>query len=304
MEPRRGAALVTPLLVYKLITINMLSSIIPSTLYSVKIDDALLISLHRGSIEAGRPGIAIPSIDLDLARLPHDRRAAARSALFRLANAGRISRVRRDLVVLPDVTGISDVSIADLVDAVAIRPYLITAGAALAHHELTDQHFFDVVILVANPTTTFDWRGQTARFFAVEHDNIWGAGSPSGPQIATAERALLDALNHPRYGVGFTHVLDAMRRAHSRDQKFLSRLERAVEHYSAGAARHGARSCARRIGLIVETLFGEKAARPYAKLIGSNRAPVLLRPSGSRHGQVDPKWRVVVNAPLLVKGTK
>ena len=139
MEPRRGAALVTPLTVYKLITINMLSSIIPSTLYSVKIDDSLLISLHRGSIEAGRPGIAIPSIDLDLARLPHDRRAVARSALFRLANAGRISRVRRDLMVLPDVTGISDVSIADLVDAVATPPYLITAGAALAHHELTDQ---------------------------------------------------------------------------------------------------------------------------------------------------------------------
>ena len=282
----------------------MYSSIIPSTLYTVKIDDTVLISLHRASIEAGRPGIAIPSIDLDLARLPHDRRAAARSALFRLTTGGRIARVRRDLVVLPDTTGLTNVSIIDLVDAVATRPYLITAGAALAHHEFTDQHFFTTVILVANPITNFDWRGQTACFFAVEPDNIWGAGSTRGPQYATTERAILDALNHPRYGVGFTHVIDAIRLAQTRDQKFLTRLERAVGRYSAGTAHHGSRSAARRVGMIVENLFGEAAADPYLAMIGSNRTPVRLRPSGSRHGRVDTKWRVIVNAPLTAEAAR
>lgn len=44
------------------------------------------------------------------------------------------------------------------------------------------------------------YRDETATLFAVNSDSIWGADGDR-PWFATPERALVDAVNHPRYGV-------------------------------------------------------------------------------------------------------
>jgi predicted transcriptional regulator of viral defense system len=203
--------------------------------------------------------------------------------------------VRKDLLVLPDTTGLLGVDMTDLVDAIAPQPYLITGGRALERHDLTDQHFFGVIVLVPGRVQKLLYRGQSATFLLTDATNIWGWQEGVRPQYAVAERAIVDALNHPRYAVSLTQALDALLLAATRDQGFMDRLLETVIRYRS-------RSAARRVGLVVERFFGADAAAPYRGLIGENRAPVLMRPRGSADGPVDHTWRVVVNAILEPEG--
>lgn len=222
----------------------------------------------------------------------------AQEALQRLARAGRVVRVRRDVVALPDAAGLLGIDMADLIDVITPDPYLITGGAALERADLTDQHFFGLVVLVPSRVRQLRYQGQTATFFTADPASIWGADGDKHPCFALPERALIDALNHPRYGVSLTLALDALLLAASRDPEFLDRLLAAVRRYGAGPKGHNARSAARRMGLLVDRLFGGDAAAPYRELIGANDAPVLLRPGGRESGHVDRTWRVVVNAAI------
>ncbi len=260
------------------------------------VEDLVLRELHRAAREAGRPGIAIPSKDLAAAARRTGDRVAAKQALTRLVAAHRVVRVRKDLLVLPDTTGLLNIEVDDLVEAIAPKPYLITAGAALAHFDLTDQHYFGLAVLVPTEVAKLTYRSQTVKFYKTDPANIWGSKRGVGPRYARPERALVDTVNHPRYGVSLTQCLDALIRAEARDPEFLDRLFTAVSRY--GARGHSSRAAARRLGFIVERLFGLHAAEPYRDLVGPNRAPVLLRPGGSHEGQVDSTWRVVVNAVL------
>lgn len=261
----------------------------------VAIDDLVLRELHRAAITAGRRGVAVPSRDLDIVATKVGGRRRAQDALQRLTRSGRVLRLRRDLVVLPDATGLHGLDIADLIGIVAPEPYLITGGAALERAGLTDQHFFGMPVLVPSRVAKLSFQGQTATFFATDPASIWGAVGGTRPWFASPERALVDVLNHPRYGVTLTQALDALLLAASRDPKFLARLLATVERYGAGRKGHNSRSAARRVGLLVDRLFGADAAAPYRGLIGVNEAPVLLRPGSNDAGPVDPEWRVVVN---------
>jgi predicted transcriptional regulator of viral defense system len=265
---------------------------------TMTIEDQVLRELHRAALEAGRRGIGIPSVDLDAVARRTGDRAAAEQALKRLVQAQRVVRVRRDLLVLPDPTGLLSVEMADLIDGIALRPYLITGGGALEHFDLTGQHFFGLAVLVPSEVTKLRFRGQTATFFKTDPTNIWGWDAEARPRYALPERALVDALNHPRYGVSLNQAADALLRAASRDPEFLDRLLAAVQRYRSGSRGHSSRSSARRVGFVVEQLFGPGAAAPYRDLVGSNRAAVLLRPGGSSSGPVDSSWRLVVNAVL------
>lgn len=267
-------------------------------MYAMTIEDRVLRELHRTALDAGRSGIAVPSSDLDaVARRTGDRTAAAQ-ALNRLIRAGRVVRVRRNLVVLPEVTGLLGVDLVDLIDVVAPKPYLITGGRALAQFDLTDQHYFGVAVLVPSEVAKLAYRGQTATFYMTDRSNIWGSEPGERPCYALPQRAIVDALNHPRYGVTTIQALDALLLAASRDSGFFDRLHNAVTRYSSGSKGHGSRAAARRVGLIVDRFFGAQAAEPYLDLIGPNRTPVLLRPGGPDSGPVDHRWRVKVNAVL------
>lgn len=255
----------------------------------MSLTDRVLVSLHRASVLAGRPGIAVPSRDLDPAARGSDRRSAT-EALSRLVRAGRVVAVRKDLVVLPDTTGRVTVGLAELVEVVAPKLHLITGGRALEESRLTNQHFFSTVVLVPNPVSSFSFRGEQAIFIPTEPRRIWGWREPQ-PRYALPERAALDAVSHPRYGVALPMATGALAGAAERDVEFLGRLLEAARRYDSAAV-------ARRLGLIVDRLFGDDAAGPFKELIGESRTPVLLRPGGPADGPVDRKWRVVVNASV------
>lgn len=253
------------------------------------IEDRVLVELQRAAALAGRPGIAVPSQDLDIADGLTGSRARSQEALGRLARKGQVTAVRRDLLVLPDVTGRITAGLAQLIDTVAPEPYLITGGRALEHHHLTDQHYFSVPVLVAARVTMLTYRGERAVFLPTNRDRIWGWVDEERPRYGTPERVIVDVVDSPRYRVTFSQSVSALNRAVRRDPEFLSRLVEVLRRFRSAAA-------ARRVGLLVDRLFGADAAAPFRVLIGQSRTPVLLRRGGLTDGQVDPTWRVVVNA--------
>ena len=254
---------------------------------TVSLENRVLLDMHRAAAVAGRRGIAVPSRDLAGADRESGRKRTTQ-AISRLVRTGRVLPVRKDLLVLPDSTGIVTVGLPELVKAIAPTPHLITGGRALEENGLTNQHFFKIVVLVPSPVTPFSFRGETARFLQTDPKRIWG-WQRHGPRFADPERVLVDAVSHPRYGVSLTMALGALEYAAERNPEFLKRLAAAARRYNSAAA-------ARRLGLVVERLFGEEAADPFTDLIGDSRTPVLLRATGVKEGPVDRKWRVIVNA--------
>ncbi len=109
-------------------------------------------------------------------------------------------------------TGSTDVRVLPLIDAVTPRPYLITAGRALAELGLSDQHFFRVIVLTSHRLSDWAWQGDEARYALVDPERVWGQ-APDGPSIALPERAILDALANPRWGVSVPQAAEAVDRA-------------------------------------------------------------------------------------------
>lgn len=255
------------------------------------LDDRVLREMYGRALDAGRPSVCIPSADLEFLSEVAGGRWPAQSAIQRLVRSERIVRVRRDLLILPDVTGRLKIDLPELIDIVAPRPHLITAGRALEHHDLTDQHFFGVVVLTPRELEPLSFRGQSARFAKTNLKNIWGWVDAPGPRYALPERAIVDSVNHPRYGVALSLAVDALLTAAERDSDFLPRLLDTVRHFESPAV-------ARRVGYLVHRFVSAEAAIPFRELIGQNRAPVLLRPAGRQMGELDRLWRVLVNTEV------
>jgi predicted transcriptional regulator of viral defense system len=262
------------------------------------VDDAVLRELHRAATLAQRAGISIVTRDAPRADRVSGSREKTLQAIDRLAKDGRAVRARRDLLALADSAGLVTPTLEELVDAISPRPYLITGGRALEHHGLTDQHFFELVALAGNPASGFAWRGERVRYLKTSPDRVWG-GRPARalgahrtrPIIAAAERAVMDAIDHPRFGVSMSQAVGALRRALQVDAAFVNRLARAVD-------RGGSTATARRVGFLVEQLAGEAAAAAIRPWIGERRSPVPLRAGGSEDGPIDPVWLVQVNVDL------
>jgi predicted transcriptional regulator of viral defense system len=265
------------------------------SLYVPRVEDRVLVELHRAAALAGRGGIVVPSEDLEVADRQTGSHARTKDAISRLLKANKVVAVRKDLLVLPDATGRVTVTIPELVDVVAPEPYLITGGRALQHHHLTDQHFFSVAVLVPTRVSTFAYRGERAVFLATDPKRIWGWQGGERPRIATPERVILDVLSNTRYSVPFSQALTALNLEVQRHPGFLERLESSVRRFESHAA-------ARRVGLLVDRLFGPDAAAPFRELIGASRTPVLLRRGADTQGPIDPTWRVIVNASTQPEG--
>jgi predicted transcriptional regulator of viral defense system len=262
------------------------------------VDDAVLRELHRAATLQERAGISIVSKDAPRADRITGSRERTKQAIERLTKDRRAVRVRRDLLALADSTGLMSATLHELVDVIAPHPYLITGGRALVYHGLTDQHFFELVALVPVPAAGFSWRREQVRYLTTAHERIWG-GRPARalgehrprPLFASVERAVVDAIDHPRYGVSMTQAVQALRDALRRDKRLAGRLVRATDRYGSAAT-------ARRVGFLVDRVAGPAAAAPFARMIGASRTPVLLRASTTDDGPVDLDWHVRVNVDL------
>lgn len=167
------------------------------------------------------------------------------------------------------------------------RPYLITAGRALAEFGLSDQHFFHVIVLTSHRLSDWSWQGDEVRYALVAPGRIWGLSTPDGPRVALPERAILDCLANPRWGVGLAQTAEALDRA-VRDCTSPERLAQTAERYGSAAA-------ARRLGYLLELLHGPDAGSPLLPLRGRSHARVLLSSSTPNRGPSNPRWGLRIN---------
>lgn len=250
----------------------------------------LSVQLARQSSLAGRWPVVVEE---DLAAIDPltGGRKASFAVLRRLEQIGQLERVRRGTYVMRDETGVLRVELFGLIDAVTPAPYLITAGRALAAHDLSDQHFRTAVVLVSSLRRNFEWRGDRVRYAVTQPSRIWGGQHRRGPQTATPERAILDSVTHPRWGVTLSQTVEALDIALGRWPRFSATLATSAERYRNAAT-------ARRLGFLVSHLAGPEAAEPFETLLGSSRSTTPLDASGDRSGPFDSRWRVRVNVEL------
>jgi predicted transcriptional regulator of viral defense system len=250
--------------------------------------------LVRAAHLAGRPGVAILDHDLESLDELTGERQRSHAMVDRLERAGRVRRVRRGTYALVGQDGTVRVGLLDLIGAITPKPYLITAGRALEFHDLTDQHFRQVIVMTATQLRAWSWRGEEVRYVRVREDLARSTSTRTrrtNARIALPERAILDALGHPGWGVTLPQAVHAMELAFRRQEDFADRL-------ATTAARLGNAALARRTGFLVSRLSGPDAARPFRPLLGRSKAVTPLRPGGPAHGPVDSSWLVRDNIGL------
>lgn len=255
----------------------------------------LLAQLDRQHMRALRfPG------DWEIVDAVTGSRAASQQLIFRLNRAGLLRKVKRGAYAVRPRSRALAMSALDLVGALERDVHLVTAGAALALDGLSDQSFRTIFVLSPVQQRGWDWQGERVVYVHQPAEKLWGgrimkpANSPTW--VARPERAILDSLAHPHWGVTLSQTVEALARALD-DPRFSERLAQT-------AARYGNSAVSRRLGFLLSRLTDPVTSSPFRALIGTSRALTLLDPSGPPNGPTHPDWRLRENVPfeLLARG--
>jgi predicted transcriptional regulator of viral defense system len=222
-------------------------------------------------------------------------RTRTHKAIQELEEAGRLRQVRRGLYVIASLTGVIDVSLLSLIDIVTPRPYLVTAGRALAFAGLSDQLFRESVVLVGGKRADLVWRGERARYARVPTSRIWGGAhvrvrGSERVWMAGRSRAIVDSIAQPEWGVTLSQVTEALDAAIADDRDFAG-------HLATTALRYGNASASRRLGFLLSRLYPHEpqVAAPFLPLRGESKAVTPLLAGGPDEGPPDRIWRVREN---------
>lgn len=249
--------------------------------------------LLRAASLARRPGVTVLDDDLPVLDELTGSRAESHALIAALERAGRLRRVRRGAYALVDPAGGVRAGLLDLIAALTPRPYLVTAGRALQFHDLSDQHFRRVHVLVPRQLRAWSWRGDEVRYARTDKP-LRGVASrtrKTTAHVATPQRAIADSLGHPAWGVTLAQVVEALDIMLARDPTFADTLAGEI----AGRDSH---ALARRLGFLVSRLAGEDAARGFLPLRGDSKAVTALRAGADGSGPIDQIWRVRENADV------
>ena len=231
----------------------------------------------------------------------------ARYVAHRLVRKGWLERLRPGLFqFIPADRGRE--AIADtnplLAGAALLRPYFFSFGTACTHHGLTEQVFAEVYIacrqrrrqeVIRGTRYLFPYMSEH-RFFGFKETLVLGATV----QMATPERALLDALDRPRYAGGLAEVSMMVGR---------SMKELSSDGLADMVERWGESALAQRLGYFAD-LHGvelQPALRAVLERLVRPGGKVLLGPRG-RWGTTGPlirAWNIIENLPrdvLIEKG--
>jgi predicted transcriptional regulator of viral defense system len=251
----------------------------------------ILDTLHQ----AGRRVLLLPEDWALVDGVTHER-SRSRVAIHRLAKSGWLRPIRRGAWAVRSESGTVRLSALGLVGALTRGPHLVTAGQALAFHRLSDQSFREIVVVVPNAQRSWSWLGTRVRYVRMPVAEIWGGREHRFGElktvIASPERAVLDSLAHPRWGVALSQVAEAIDRATRRDDAFVERL-------ALAAAQYDNAMLARRLGFLVERLRSPEEARAFLALRGATHASAALLPrTDADTSEQDSRWRVAENVPF------
>jgi predicted transcriptional regulator of viral defense system len=233
----------------------------------------------------------------------------ARYLAHQLVRKGWLERLRPGLFQLIPVDRGPD-AVADTnplaAGAVLVRPYFFSFGTACTYHGLTEQAFAEVYVACRIRRRPQTIRGTRYVFAYASEKRFFGFGDASvlgaTVQMASPERALLDALGRPHYAGGLGEVSGMVRRAMPRLAS--GRLVEMIE-------RWGESALAQRLGYFAD-LHGAAmpaAVREALERLAQSGGKVLLGPRRrwGTSGRLVRPWNIVENVPrgvLVEKGTE
>lgn len=250
------------------------------------------VQLSRITSVARRPGIFLLEADGDAMDEHTGSRARTHALVNRLESEGRLERVRRGTYVLVDLNGNVNAGILDLIGALTPAAHLVTGGRALQFHNLSDQHFRLVHVLVEHRIRDWSWRGDQVRYV---ESNLKHASSVrtrrTRARVATTERAISDCMTHTRWGVTLGQIVEAL-------DGYLRAPASSPAALASEVALSGTDAVARRLGFLVSWMVNPDAAQPFLPLRGRRNGSTPLLAGGASRGPIDPDWKVQVNLDL------
>lgn len=223
----------------------------------------------------------------------------ARYVAHRLVKKGWLERLRPGLFQLVPANrgreGVADTHPLTA-GAVLVEPYFFSFGTACTHHRLTEQTFSEVYIACRVRRRPETIRGKRYVYVQLPEERYFGHEETSVlghvVRMATAERALLDALDRPRYAGGISEVSRMVGRGAAR----LS-----WDRLLTFAARWQQSAIVQRLGHLLDVHGADVPRAVREQFLGliNPRSKVHL---GSRErwgstGRLARPWNVVENVP-------
>ncbi len=235
--------------------------------------------------------------------------AYARFLAHKLVRKGWLERLRPGLFrLIPAERGREGVADTNPLAAGAalVHPYFFSFGTACTHHGLTEQAFAEIYIACQQYRRLETIRGTRYVFVEVRRERFFGFTEANvlgeTVQMATRERALLDALDRPQYAGGLGEVSRMVSRSWGKLpwDALLELLRRWKES-----------ALVQRLGYLLDLHHVEVSAEQRVALES------LVRPGSKVHlgargrwgtsGKLVRPWNVVVNVPhdvLVEKGER
>jgi predicted transcriptional regulator of viral defense system len=252
----------------------------------------------------GKPTITLS----DLREMLDGSENYVRYLAHRLVKKGWLERLRPGLFQLVPANRGRD-GVADTnplaAGAVLISPYFFSFGTACTHYGLTEQRFSEVYIACRERRPAKIIRGIRYVFVHMPKQKFFGFTEArvldASVQMATLERALLDAIDRPRHSGGIGEVSRIAMCAATRIS-----WDALVEL----ARRWSSSALVQRLGYFVDLHHGQMPESTKAELL------TLIRPHskiylGSRRrwgtsGKLANPWNVMVNVPqeVLLAGSQ
>ena len=234
-----------------------------------------------------------PSLLTDLFNL--DRRQAYR-LIARLKDEGLVDEVEKGKYLLLGLEPERVLSNPLFIASHLVAPAYVSYWSALHFYGFTEQVPLTTFVATTKKKrpVTFRHKGRQSgsfqdfrfRFVTVKPHKFFGYRRERVGDlpvvIADEAKAIVDSLDLANYAGGVEEIAKALRAA-------LDTVE--VETLVRYANRVGDKSLGSRMGYLLEAL-----GQPAEKLIRS-ASPVKLDVSGSRSGETDPRWRVIINVP-------
>jgi len=233
----------------------------------------------------------------------------ARFLAHKLVRKGWLERLRPGLFLLiPAERGREGVADTNSLAAGAalVHPYFFSFGTACTHHGFTEQVFAEVYVACQQYRRPETIRGTRYVFVEVRADRFFGFAEANAlgesVQMATRERALLDALDRPQYAGGLGEVSRMVSRAWGK--VLWDALLELLRRWNESAL-------VQRLGYLLDLQRVEVTAEQRAALesLVRPRSKVHLGPRGKwgTSGKLVRPWNIVENVPrdvLVEKGER
>jgi len=225
--------------------------------------------------------------------------AYARYVAHRLVHKGWLERLRPGLYQLVPAErgreGVADTNPL-AAGALLVAPYFYSFGTACTHHGLTEQVFSEVYVATLSRLRPRIVRGKRYMFVTVRESAFVGfsevkvLGAPV--RMATVERAVLDAVDRPRYAGGIGEVSHIVARA-------IRRLSWDALLELLRLFRKPALS--QRLGYLLEFHGADIGPQTITALRGlikpASKIALGPRAKWGRHGPLARHWNVIENVP-------